>query len=293
MRKQLWVLFILILVGATVTGCITIETGSKQGNANTNVTPVQLNQSSQAQQVKTPTTEEQSSSSGSQQEQAPQEPTNTPLPCNKAKFIEETIPDNTQFDPGETFTKTWTMRNDGSCTWDSSYRVVFNSGDRMNGETSYNLTKNVAPGETIDLSVHLTAPADPGTYKGYWNIKAPDGDLFTFFYSQIKVVDNTPAFAVTGVTTNLASVYNPGACPFALSLEIYLKTNGPGTATYRIETSDLGMQGTKTLTFNSASTKTDSYTWTFTYSSPYWIKVHVDDPNHQTFGPYNFTVNCP
>lgn len=293
MRKQLWVLFIIILIGGMIEGCITIETGGNQGSVNTEVTPVQLNQVSQSQSGSTPTTQQQSSSNQSQQEPTPQEPTNTPIPCNKAKLVKETIPDNTQFDPGDTFTKTWTMRNDGSCTWDSSYRVIFNSGDRMGGETSYYLAENVKPGETIDLSMQLTAPDDPGTYKGYWNIKAPDGDLFTYFFSQIEVVDNTPPFAVTAVTTNLSNAYNPGACPYALSLKVSIKANGPGTVNYRIETSDLGMQASQTLTFASASTKTISYTWTFTYSSAYWIKVHIDDPNHQTFGPFNFTVNCP
>lgn len=281
----------LILTGVLLTSCITISTGGDTDNANTNVTAVVLNQ---AQAQNTPTSEAQPAARQQPaQEQQPQEPTNTPLPCNKAKFIAENIADNTEFAPGETFTKTWTMRNDGTCTWDSSYRVVFNEGDRMNGESSYNLNTTVKPGETVDLSVHLTAPDTPGTYKGYWNIKAPDSDLFTFFYTQIKVVDNTPPFAVTGVSTNLSSSYNPGACPYALNLVIYITANGAGTVTYRPETSDLGMQGSRTLTFNSAGTLTDSYTWTFTYSSPYWIKIHVDSPNHQTFGPYNFNVTCP
>ena len=45
----------------------------------------------------------------------------TPLPCNKPKFQGETIPDNSEFDPGDSFTKTWTVLNDGTCSWTTNY----------------------------------------------------------------------------------------------------------------------------------------------------------------------------
>lgn len=111
----------------------------------------------------------------------------TPVPCNRAKFISESIADDTEFNPGETFTQTWTIRNDGTCIWDKGYRVIFNEGDQMSGESSYYLDREVKPGDTIKLSVHLTAPNNPGEYKGYWNIQAPDRELFTFFWAQIIV----------------------------------------------------------------------------------------------------------
>lgn len=39
-------------------------------------------------------------------------PTQTPeIECNQAGFVAETIPDGTDFDPGEEFTKTWTLEN--------------------------------------------------------------------------------------------------------------------------------------------------------------------------------------
>ncbi len=31
------------------------------------------------------------------------------------------------------------------------------------------------PGEEADLSVLLTAPGQPGTYQGYWQLKTPQG----------------------------------------------------------------------------------------------------------------------
>ena len=289
MKCNYWYLLIVLLGFALLASCITVETGNDSASVNTNVTPIVLNETSKPQQQSQPNNQ----SAQEQQDvpQEPQDPTKTPLPCNNAKFIAENIPDDKQYDPGDPFTKTWTMRNDGSCTWDETYRVVFNEGDRMNGETSYYLDREVKPGETIDLSVHLTAPNDAGKYKGYWNIKAPDGDLFTYFWAQIEVVDNTPPFAITSVTNDLNASYTTG-CPLEIPLKVFFTANGPGTIRYRVETSDLGMQAQDSIVFSAATTKSENFTWTITFSSNYWIKIHVDEPSQQTFGPFNFSVTC-
>jgi hypothetical protein len=43
----------------------------------------------------------------------------TPL-CDLAQFIADVnVPDGTVFQPGETFTKTWRLKNNGVCTWTS------------------------------------------------------------------------------------------------------------------------------------------------------------------------------
>jgi len=52
--------------------------------------------------------------------------------CDQAAFVDETIPDGSQFPPGTAFTKTWTLRNAGSCAWNADYDVVFSSGNPMN-----------------------------------------------------------------------------------------------------------------------------------------------------------------
>ena len=50
-----------------------------------------------------------------------------------AQFVRDvTIPDGSTYAPGATFTKTWRLRNAGTCTW-SGYVLVFDSGDAMNG----------------------------------------------------------------------------------------------------------------------------------------------------------------
>lgn len=100
--------------------------------------------------------------------------------CDKGAFVEDiTIPDGTTFEPGESFIKTWRIRNEGVCTWSSGYSVVFDDGNAMGGPASFQLTNgSVPPGETIDVSVTLTAPETPGTYRGDWKLRNPAGQSF-------------------------------------------------------------------------------------------------------------------
>lgn len=133
----------------------------------------------------------QGSTATSQPLQAGQ-PSLTPIPCNRASFVEDiTVPDNTSITAGKAFTKTWKLKNVGSCTWTSGYSIVFDSGDQMSGPASQQLTNGtVAPGQTIDVSVNLIAPNSPGTYKGNWKLKDSGGAIFALstgpFWVQIK-----------------------------------------------------------------------------------------------------------
>ncbi len=109
--------------------------------------------------------------------------------CDKAQFIDDvTIEDGTEMDPNETFVKTWRLKNVGTCSWTTSYAVVFDHGDQMSGPSVQALTGNVNPGQTVDISVNLKAPASTGTTTGYWKLRNAAGVTFTQFYVTIKVV---------------------------------------------------------------------------------------------------------
>src|SRR5512142_1040922 len=74
--------------------------------------------------------------------------------CDWAQFVADvTVPDGTRYDPGATFTKTWRLRNIGTCTWTTSYSMVFDSGTQMGNTTSVAFPNSVAPGATVDVSV--------------------------------------------------------------------------------------------------------------------------------------------
>ncbi|MFH2038484.1 MAG: NBR1-Ig-like domain-containing protein [Chloroflexota bacterium] len=117
--------------------------------------------------------------------------------CDWASFIADvSVPDGTTFEPNKTFVKTWRLKNIGTCTWSSSYSLVFVSGEQMGGKASIALPGNVAPNQSIDLSVTLTAPATEKSYTGYWMLKNTSGTLFGFgptasssFWVNIKVAN--------------------------------------------------------------------------------------------------------
>jgi len=106
----------------------------------------------------------------------------SPVPvrrCDAAAFIKDvTIPDGTFVQPGEKFTKTWRLQNIGTCSWTSSYSLVFINGDSLSGPTAMSLPRNVNPGDDIDLSVSLVAPSQNSHYKGYWKLRNASGAVF-------------------------------------------------------------------------------------------------------------------
>ena len=98
-----------------------------------------------------------------------------------------TIPDGQQINGGSAFTKTWRIKNTGTCNWTTDFTISFVSGSQMNG-TTRKIPRNVYPGDTVDLSVELTAPTAPGTYRGYWQIKTPNNySVGPAIWVQIKV----------------------------------------------------------------------------------------------------------
>lgn len=98
---------------------------------------------------------------------------------NEAELVEQTSdPAATTMAPDAEFTVSWTLRNEGDCTWDRTYRLIFVEGERMDSSRTSRLRTEVEPGESVTLSVDLTAPAEAGSHSGTWQLRAPDGDSF-------------------------------------------------------------------------------------------------------------------
>lgn len=107
--------------------------------------------------------------------------TAVPASCtNSAALVADvTVPDGSQIAPNTGFIKTWRIQNTGTCTWDSRYRLVHAGGHLLGAITnSFSLPGNVAPGQTIDLSVSLVSPAAPNTYQGDWKLQNSQGQFF-------------------------------------------------------------------------------------------------------------------
>ena len=120
----------------------------------------------------------------------------TKPPCDLVKFVQDvTIPDNTKIDPGASFTKTWRLQNAGSCTWTSAYGITFDGENLLNAPSSSPITSGtVPPGQTVDITVNLTAPNTSGVYRQNFKLVNASGEKFALgdgskpFWVQIEVV---------------------------------------------------------------------------------------------------------
>ncbi len=129
-------------------------------------------------------------------------PTNTPTPtptcADDAAFVSDvTVPDGTVSEPGEQIDKVWRLRNDGTCPWGEGYTLAFVSGDQM-GAPSTQPVPAAAPGQTADVQVTMYAPQQDGTYKGFWQMQNPSGQLFGQTVVVVIVVQTpTPTATLT------------------------------------------------------------------------------------------------
>lgn len=150
----------------------------------------------------------------------------------QATFISDvTIPDDTLVTAGDTFVKTWRVRNDGTCTWGPDgyalNALAFTGGSQMGAPALIPLHTTVTSGETVEVSVTLTAPTTPGTYTSSWMFR----------------IDNDP----NGVGPNLGLGLNGDQPLYALIRVDDSLTRlqfEPGTTT-RVMTGSLEANGTR------------------------------------------------
>src|SRR5690349_1458381 len=129
----------------------------------------------------------------------------SPVPvsrCDSAAFVGDvTYPDGSLVPLGGAFTKIWRLQNTGTCTWTSSYALVYVTGERFSAPAAVAIPTNVGPGQTVDLAVNLTAPNQNGQYRGFWKLRNSANVLFGIgpsadsnFYVDVKVT----GYTVTG-----------------------------------------------------------------------------------------------
>ena len=118
--------------------------------------------------------------------------TSTPSTCDNSAFINDaSVPDGTIMAAGQEFIKTWKVKNTGTCTWTTGYRIVFGYSNPPNekmGGLPLNLTAEVAPNADAEISVKLKAPLKSGTYSGYWKLANNNGYPFGEYFTVVIVV---------------------------------------------------------------------------------------------------------
>jgi hypothetical protein len=235
----------------------------------------------------------------------------TPVPAGSctasASLLGETYPDGTIVQPSTTFIKIWHIQNSGTCTWDSTWQLIFYNGDLMDGLTVYNFPQPAQPGETVDVPIILRAPAANGAYTGEWMLKSPWGQSFGVGqYSvpisvSIVVGNATPenrrtgtVFGVTAVTYEVDRRCAPANTFYTITANI--TSNGPVEVTFTWVQSDGNNNENVRLEFLEATTKSFQREWSqHKDSSPNqrWVQVIVTEPTYQEFEKVVLPDLCP
>jgi len=166
-----------------------------------------------------------------------------------AAFVSDvTIPDNTVIAANTAFTKTWRLKNTGTCTWDGNYLVAYISGATMSQQPGYWIVQQgqtIAPGQTVDVSVGMTAPVDNGSYASYWGLKKVDGQFIPIqggangssFYVKIKINDGAAFGNITAQSISIEPEQGSGAVCTANStyfVHVSITADGPIPTSYEI-----------------------------------------------------------
>ena len=241
-------------------------------------------------------------------------PTSTPLPpgacIDGLVFIEHPNGEGSsdkpiEVAPGAKFTKVWTVQNTGTCTWDSSYELVFASGNRMSGQPTP-VQGTVAPGQNYDIAVDLTAPVYGGDYSAIWNMENTDGTAFgQRLRVYVKVVSGptaTPAPTQTPVPGVVFTV-DRDQITYGECVDFYWKVDNVQEVYFYHEGEDWrdnGVTGEETRTECPPATLTyylrvvlqDGKVWTGKITiyvtgkpdAPYIQRFTADPPNQVTLG---------
>ncbi len=237
----------------------------------------------------------------------PTQAVSTPVPggltgfCDAAQYVADvTVPDDTVMAPNFAFTKTWRLKNVGTCTWTTSYRVDFDSGNPMSAVFPVNLPNSVAPGQTVDVSVNLVAPATSGSYQGNWKLKNASGTAFGIgssasqpfwvkiavgapgsctdkvtFVSDVSVPDNT-SFAPNTSFTKTWRLKNSGTCNWTPDYVTTFVSGDPMSAVFPVKLpTSVAPGGEVDVSVNMVSPSANG-----TYKGSWMLK----NPSGKTFG---------
>jgi hypothetical protein len=221
-----------------------------------------------------------------------------------ANLVSETVPDGTIMQPNETFWKTWRLKNNGTCTWNSSYKIIYWDGDLMGGSQEYQFPDVVSPGQEVDVKLFLKAPATSGNFTSYWKLQSEwgtpfgVGDYDQAFWVKINVNDESnPNYTVTNVSYQV--VRDPAAgCATNVWYTVYatISTNGPATVRYQWMQSDGNNSGTgKTLKFTEAGSQTLSRQWSLhlgANTGTKWMQIIIHEPDYQEYPKATFVYDC-
>ena len=99
------------------------------------------------------------------------EPVEETDPTLAAGFVADvSVPDNTRFEQGEEFVKTWRLRNSGTADWPADTVLVFAAGADL-GKSKEVAVGEVKSGDNVDINAEMIAPKEDGRYRSTWELR--------------------------------------------------------------------------------------------------------------------------
>lgn len=115
--------------------------------------------------------------------------TSAPSTGDKATLTAQAPADGTNMPKSASFDMHLTLKNTGTTTWTTAYRLAFFAGERMNSPADFNLPHDVKPGESVTLVFTLTAPDSAGEKTIIWVMQNADGANFYPVYLKLNVTE--------------------------------------------------------------------------------------------------------
>ncbi len=109
--------------------------------------------------------------------------------------------------PSEAIHLDVTLRNSGTTTWQTNYKIVDISNIAMAVTKEYNLPYPVAPGGTALISIYLAAPAQQGNYPENFQIQDSYGNVFGRFDYILSVGDYSYVTPIATLTATITPTY--------------------------------------------------------------------------------------
>jgi hypothetical protein len=129
--------------------------------------------------------------------------TPSPTVCTyNMSFVDDvTVPDGTEVVAGSRFDKTWRLRNNGCLPWPTGTQLVLIDGEPLGAPASVGVPATGLDA-TVDVTVPMIAPNQPGEHAGYWQLQAPGFGLLGYtIYVKIVVIAATPTPTATAQGT--------------------------------------------------------------------------------------------
>ena len=109
--------------------------------------------------------------------------------------------------PGQSFHLDMTLKNTGTTTWQTNYKIIDISANPMAIQKEANLPYAVAPGGNATLSIYMVAPSSLGNFVENFQIVDSYGVVFGSFDYILSVGDHSYITEIPTLTPSITPTY--------------------------------------------------------------------------------------